>query len=601
MTKFIDFCRVQGYAYIQWYGTLRYVRTKINSKMKKGHELKIRERLSKSYLQVIFIASISAIVGIIALLVMTRMYNNALNNYGFSQGDIGKAMTAFSGARSEVRAAVGYMDEDIISDAKDTYYTRKDSFQQYLDDIESSMVTQAGKDAYNQIVKDLDGYWDLSDQLIEEGSTTDQEISKKVQRREADELGPAYQVVYNDLKNLMNIYVQKGDQIESVLAVMEIIAVIIMIAVIILSILSGRRYGNQIADGISKPLQQISERLKTFAEGDLDSEFPEHDAKDEVAEMIETARKMADNLNVIISDSGKLLNEMADGNFAVATEHEERYTGKFNDLLIGIRNMNRKIDESLRQVEETAEQVSLGSGNMAEAAQSLAEGATEQAGAVEELQATIADITANVEHTAENLQKSHADARKYADDADHSREQMHAMVEAMQRISESSMKIENIISELEDIASQTNLLSLNASIEAARAGEAGKGFAVVADQIRKLAEQSAASAVSTRELIEGSIHDVEEGNKAVALVSETLDEVIKGINDIADTSKSLSENSQSQATAMEQAEQGVNQISEVVQSNSAMAQETSATSEELSAQAETLDNLVRQFTLREQK
>lgn len=569
--------------------------------MKKGHELKIRERLSKSYLQVIFIASISAIVGIIALLVMTRMYNNALNNYGFSQGDIGKAMTAFSGARSEVRAAVGYMDEDIISDAKDTYYTRKDSFQQYLDDIERSMVTQAGKDAYNQIVKDLDGYWDLSDQLIEEGSTTDQEISKKVQRREADELGPAYQVVYNDLKNLMNIYVQKGDQIESVLAVMEIIAVIIMIAVIILSILSGRRYGNQIADGISKPLQQISERLKTFAEGDLDSEFPEHDAKDEVAEMIETARKMADNLNVIISDSGKLLNEMADGNFAVATEHEERYTGKFNDLLIGIRNMNRKIDESLRQVEETAEQVSLGSGNMAEAAQSLAEGATEQAGAVEELQATIADITANVEHTAENLQKSHADARKYADDADHSREQMHAMVEAMQRISESSMKIENIISELEDIASQTNLLSLNASIEAARAGEAGKGFAVVADQIRKLAEQSAASAVSTRELIEGSIHDVEEGNKAVALVSETLDEVIKGINDIADTSKSLSENSQSQATAMEQAEQGVNQISEVVQSNSAMAQETSATSEELSAQAETLDNLVRQFTLREQK
>lgn len=568
--------------------------------MKKGHELKIRERLSKSYLQVIFIASISAIVGIIALLVMTRMYNNALNNYGFSQGDIGKAMTAFSGARSEVRAAVGYTDEDIISDAKDTYYTRKDSFQQYLDDIESSMVTQAGKDAYNQIVKDLDGYWDLSDQLIEEGSTTDQEISKKVQRREADELGPAYQVVYNDLKNLMDVNVEKGDQIESVLAVMEIIAVIIMIAVIILSILSGRRYGNQIADGISKPLQQISERLKTFAEGDLDSEFPEHDAKDEVAEMIETARKMADNLNVIISDSGKLLNEMADGNFAVATEHEERYTGKFNDLLVGIRNMNRKIDESLRQVEETAEQVSLGSGNMAEAAQSLAEGATEQAGAVEELQATIADITANVEHTAENLQKSHADARKYADDADHSREQMHAMVEAMQRISESSMKIENIISELEDIASQTNLLSLNASIEAARAGEAGKGFAVVADQIRKLAEQSAASAVSTRELIEGSIHDVEEGNKAVALVSETLDEVIKGINDIADTSKSLSENSQSQATAMEQAEQGVNQISEVVQSNSAMAQETSATSEELSAQAETLDNLVRQFTLREQ-
>lgn len=569
--------------------------------MKKGHDLKIREKISKSYLQVIFIASISAIVGIGALLIMTRMYNNALTNYGFSQGDIGKAMTVFADARSDLRGAVGYDEEGIVKELKEDYYVKQDSFNTYLAEVEKSMVTKAGRDVYNQILADLDGYWELSDELIEIGATTDEAGSKEAQDRAVKELKPMYEAVYNDLEDLMIVNVQKGDQLESFLAVMEIIVVIIMIAVIIISVLSGRRFGNQIADGIAKPLQQMSERLKTFAEGDLDSEFPEHDAKDEVAEMIETARQMADNLNVIISDSGRLLNEMADGNFAIATDHEEIYTGKFNDLLVGLRNMNRKINDSLRQVEETAEQVSLGSGNMAEAAQSLAEGATEQAGAVEELQATIADITANVEHTAADLQKSHADARKYADDADHSREQMHAMVEAMQRISESSMKIENIISELEDIASQTNLLSLNASIEAARAGEAGKGFAVVADQIRKLAEQSAASAVSTRELIEGSIHDVEDGNKAVALVSETLDEVIKGINDIADTSKSLSENSQSQATAMEQAEQGVNQISEVVQSNSAMAQETSATSEELSAQAETLDNLVRQFKLREQK
>ena len=129
---------------------------------------------------------------------------------------------------------------------------------------------------------------------------------------------------------------------------------------------------------------------------------------------------------------------------------------------------------------------------------------------------------------------------------------MKAMVDAMARISDTSNKIGNIISEIEDIASQTNLLSLNASIEAARAGEAGRGFAVVADQIRQLAEQSTKSAVDTRDLIEGSMQEIKEGNQAADSAAASIEIVVDGIGKIAESSRSISEISKDQANAMDQ-------------------------------------------------
>ena len=190
-------------------------------------------------------------------------------------------------------------------------------------------------------------------------------------------------------------------------------------------------------------------------------------------------------------------------------------------------------------------------------------------------------------------------AQQYADQADNSREEMKYMMAAMERINEASTRIGNIISEIEAIAAQTNLLSLNASIEAARAGESGRGFAVVADQIRELADQSAQAAVDTRELIEGSVQEVTEGNRAAERASKAIESVVAGIKEIADFSRSLKVMVEDQTEAMRQAESGVNQISEVVQSNAATAEEASATSEELSAQASILDELVGQFVLSE--
>ena len=177
-----------------------------------------------------------------------------------------------------------------------------------------------------------------------------------------------------------------------------------------------------------------------------------------------------------------------------------------------------------------------------------------------ELHTTISEITNTMEMSAQSADESYAKAQLYADKADNSREEMNSMMAAMERINAASNRIGDIISEIESIASQTNLLSLNASIEAARAGESGRGFAVVADQIRVLANQSAKAAVDTRELIEGSIREVSDGNRAAENAANAIGSVVDGIKQIADFSRNLKTMVQDQTEAMRQAERGINQI-----------------------------------------
>lgn len=243
--------------------------------------------------------------------------------------------------------------------------------------------------------------------------------------------------------------------------------------------------------------------------------------------------------------------------------------------------------------------VSAGALNLAEASQALAEGATDQAASAEQLQATIDEITEGLKNTVDQTNLASQEAERIAGEAEDSRTQMDLMVEAMQRISETSEMIGSVITEIEDIASQTNLLSLNASIEAARAGDAGKGFAVVADQIRTLAEQSAKAAVNTRELIESSIEEIQNGNRAAESTKKVLIGVVEDIRQLSESAKGINEISVMQAESMGQADAGVSRITDVIQANSATAQETSATSEELSAQATSMDEIVARFKLSE--
>lgn len=560
--------------------------------------MRIKQRLRTSFSWIIAIFVVVAIITLCTMLYVVSSYRNVLDNYAYPQGDIALAMNATAEVRSSLRGAIGYETDELIESMKQQHEDAKKDFETIMETIRPTMVTDEGKAAIAKIDSAWEAYLIVDEKIIATGATTDVEKSKEAQAMAHSELVPTYQALDDAMENLMAVNKEFGNKEETFLTMLVIIAIILIIFVIIgVAIFSGK-LTFVISNSIEKPLGELANRMVTFGEGDLDSPLPKVDTKDEIYDLISSVELMATRLNNIINDLSRLLEQMANGNFDIKTNCEDQYTGSFSALLKSIREMNSQMSNTLTNIEEAANQVGEGAVNLSEAAQALAEGATDQSATVEEIQATINELSEGINKTSVQLEESYQEAKRYAETAEGSRADMEALMSAMVRISDASEKIGNIIAEIEDIASQTNLLSLNASIEAARAGDAGRGFAVVADQIRNLAEQSAKSAVDSKALIEASMKQVSEGSKIATKASDSLKEVVDGIQTVAVSAKKMSEISLSQASGMKQADIAIAKIAEVVESNSAASEESSATSEELSAQAEAMNTLIAQFTLK---
>lgn len=559
---------------------------------------KIEKRLVRSFFIVSSIITVAVVVALIAMIAMTGRYSYALKNFGFAQGDIGRAMFEFADLRSSLRAAIGYDEQEAIDKVVKQHSELKVAFEESFATIEHTIVSKDGRQNYDAIAQELDTYWELDTKIMEMGASTNRELCKQAQDIAIYELAPVYNSIYEKLEGLLDVKVSEGNLLSRSLKIAEWVLLAVILAVIAAAICISMQIGRKIAKSIAQPLQELGERLETFAGGDLTASFPAIDTGDEVEDMGRHVVYMAEKLSAIIFDIEEVLGEMAGGDYTVTSRISDKYTGDFEKMYQSVHGLREQMTATLSAIGETSSQVNSGSNDVAMASQNLAEGATEQAGEVDQLYTTISDITKTMQESAENAEKAYKKAEVYAKQADESREEMNTLMQAMQRINHASTRIGDIISEIESIASQTNLLSLNASIEAARAGESGRGFAVVADQIRELADQSAKAAVDTRKLIESSVMEVEQGNQAAERAAGAMETVMDGIKQIADFSRGLKNMVEEQASAMRHAEQGINKISEVVQSNAATAQEAAATSQELSSQSIVLDDLIGQFVLK---
>ena len=372
--------------------------------------------------------------------------------------------------------------------------------------------------------------------------------------------------------------------------------IIPVLGLIIMPIL-GQQMVKALTDNILEPLEQIENAAEAMAHGNLDIDVT-YEAEDELGKLAQSFRNTAASLKEVVEDIDQLLTEFAKGNFDAKSGNIEVYRGNFSEILSKLEETEKGLSQTISNVQESSNQVSAGADQLAQSAQGLAEGATDQAAALEELTSSVNEVAENVAENTKSTDRVHDQAKEVAIKADSGTAKMKELIESMKHISDTTNDIQAVIGKIESIASQTNLLSLNALIEAARAGEAGKGFAVVAEQIKELAEESAASAEETRVMLTNSLNQVEIGSNVADQTSQFMDEMIEQLDVVVMEVAKIRQVSDQQAESVKQISQAVEQVSSVVQSNSATSEQVSATSQELSASAEGLDEMISRFQIR---
>ena len=313
-----------------------------------------------------------------------------------------------------------------------------------------------------------------------------------------------------------------------------IFMVVLLVILLVFAFIVGKR--------ISDPLKCITGEIERMADCDF-RKSGEKSKLQRLRRRKDEIGSMSDAISTLQETMGDLISEfMRMGNFVT----------DFSDTLA--KNAGHSSDAS----DLVSRSVS-----------TVADSCVQQTAAVEKVTEETAEFSKRMEEFAvaidssnQKIETTNGKASQGQTDIDGAVQQMRVIEEA---ISATAEVVENlgsqvdtigvIVDTISDIASQTNLLSLNASIEAARAGSAGKGFAVVADEIRKLADQSDASASKITELVKGiqaksaeageamerGLRYVKEGTQVVGGVGDTFSDIVSMVSEIAEDSKRMEE------------------------------------------------------------
>ncbi len=535
-------------------------------------------------------------------------------------------------ARYSLRGSYGDYVMGRAENGQDSYEKKIKSKQgdllKAVADYKEQVDTDAEREAFAKIDDAASKYAAAGDQLISLVKAGDKEKALKVFQEDigpiADDLAASVDKVVKFNKSAAADAAEENTaEFNQTLTLLSII-----LGVSALLVCGAAYFG---IAGIANAISRITGSMRALAGGDTQVKVADMERSDEIGEMakaVEVFRQAAiENTNLQAeaernrrqaeADRARLtreaeaaaqarLNEATAGLASglkrlaggdLGFQLTEAFAPDFEPLRHDLNGAVMQLADTMKSIASSAGAIDSGTREIGSGADDLSRRTEQQAASLEETAAALDEITVNVSNSSKRADEARQVAIQANESATRSGMVVANAIDAMQRIEQSSNQISNIIGVIDEIAFQTNLLALNAGVEAARAGEAGKGFAVVAQEVRELAQRSAAAAKEIKDLIRNSSVEVQGGVQLVRETGDalkTIENLIVSINQHMDA---IATSSREQSTGLSEVNSAVNQMDQVTQQNAAMVEETNAASATLAAEAERLRDLIANFKL----